>query len=76
MNKNLLTSYEKFKHESYELSSVEFEIMQAKLKLVSSLNDKQLKYFEEYDKLTLLLLSKKEHHFLKFAIEQLKKQQK
>ena len=76
MDKNFLSLYEQFKSESYELTSIEFEILQAKLKLTLSLNDKQLNCFEEYDKLISLFVSKKEFQFLQFVIKQLQIEQK
>ena len=71
MTKDLLIKYRSFKNTNYEISNIEFEILQAKLKLSFVLNDEQLKYFEEYDKLNLLLLSKKEYMFMRFILEEL-----
>ena len=72
MTKDLLIKYRNFKNTNYEISNIEFEILQAKLKLSFVLNDEQLKYFEEYDKLNLLLLSKKEYLFMHFILKELK----
>ena len=47
-----------------------FAAKQAKLSFI--LNDEQLKCFEEYDKLNLILLSKKEYLFMHFILEELR----
>ena len=68
-------AYKKYKIDTYELSILEFEILQAKLNLSFALNDSQLKLFEEYEKLNSELLKKHESFAFKFATSQLKNNQ-
>lgn len=75
MNHNIMSLYDKFKNETYEVSNLEFEIMQAKLNLTFNLNDYQLKLFEQYEMLNLKLLKKNENLAFKFAVNQLKSEQ-
>lgn len=71
MKNNLLSKYEDFKNQTYNLASLEFQLTQAKLNLSIILNNTQLKLFQEYEKLSLTLISKKEFQFIEFAIKEL-----
>ena len=73
MENKLISSYKNFEKQSYDISSIEFEILQVKLKLSFSMSDEQLKYLEKYDRLTKQLLSKKENKFIQFVLSEIKK---
>ncbi len=68
MMDNLLSEYEKFKNKTYDLSIIEFELIQAKLNLCQTLSVEQMKLFEEYEKLSINYYSKKESRFIQFAV--------
>ena len=59
----------------YSFSNIEFEILQARLSLSMSMNDFQLKKFQEYEKLCAELQSQKESEFIKFVINEFKQKQ-
>ena len=73
MENKLISSYKNYEKQSYDISSIEFKILQVRLQLSFSMNDKQLQYLEEYDRLTNKLLSKKEDQFFQFILNEIKK---
>ena len=73
MENKLISSYKNYEKQSYDISSIEFKILQVRLQLSFSMNDKQLQYLEEYDRLTNELLSKKEDQFFQFILNEIKK---